>query len=281
MNDWHIPIAMDLSALPATIEQLGNQAFLFTTPWTDVSIFQRLKDSGLLPLSMIPLGSVGLSAVLLALKLSSGIIITAGLDFSFRFDAYHAKETPSWKDFRRKHNRLSGIIPAAIVFRKGVMKMSAKNGSSVFSDQGLKNYRDLFEQEFSIEDQLYDINSSGLPLCKRIISTSEAITLLAGENISGEMRVSLRVDENQSEKVKQFIRSEYQLLWELRSILTGEKKPALGELENLLLKTNYLFAHFPDYAGTNKAPNMNDLSFLKRVRTEIDPFLTIFERINT
>jgi hypothetical protein len=284
MNDWEVPLAMDLSALPATSEQLGKQSFLFTTPWAELSIFTRLKDAGIAPLQMLPLGSVGLSAVLLALKLSSGKVICAGLDFSFSVDSYHAKETPSWKDFRRKHNRLSGIIPAAAAFRKGVMKKSAKNASSVLSDPGLQHYRDLFQQEFATENhfsqnRLYDINSSGLPLCKNTIEIADAMQLLMEEKSSVKINVSFNTEEETQEKVKRFICNEHQYLQELRAILSGEKNPALGELEELLHKCNYLFAHFPDYAGTNKTPNVNDLSFLKRVRIEIDPFLKIFESL--
>jgi hypothetical protein len=284
MKDCSLPIAMDLSALPATSEQLGKHHFLFTTPWANLSIFKRLNDSGISPLTMLPLGSVGLTAVLLALKLSFGKIIIAGLDFSFQIDSYHAKETPSWRDFRRKHNRLSGIVPAEIAFRKGVFKTNAKNSTSVLTDPGLKNYRDLFEQEFVKgnlfpKDRLWDINSSGLPLGIKTIELSDAIQLLTKEINSEKVQFSSTMNETQSEKVKQFIFDEHQSLRELRSILIGEKNPAAGELEELLRTCDYLWAHFPDYAGRNNSiPPINDLSFLKRVRTEIDPFLKIFEK---
>ncbi len=288
MNDWRLPVAMDLSSLPATSGQLGNQTFLFTTPWTELSIFQRLKNSGLAPLCMPPLGSVGLSAVLLALTISSGMIITAGLDFSFTLDSYHAKETPSWHGFRYKQNRLSGVIPASLAFRKGVVKITAKNGSSVFTDPGLQNYRDLFEQEFAnggnvfSKDRLYDIHSSGLPLCIKTVEISEAIRLLLKENNFKNTELPSMKKEHQHERVKQFIHDEYQCLHELKLSLTGKKNTPPGKLEELLCKTDYLWAHFPDYAGKNtKTPPINDLSFLKRVRTEIDPFLKIFEMIGS
>lgn len=287
MGDWHLPLAMDLSALPATSEQLGEQTFLFATPWADLSIFRRLKEAGLSPLSMMPLGSVGLTAVLLAQHISSGKIITAGLDFSFNLDSFHAKETPSWRDFRRKHNRLNGIIPAA-AFRKSMIKVKAKNGTSVFTDPNLQNYRDLFQQEFSKENtvlwehRLCDIKSSGLPLGIKTITVQEAICFLSEGNHPAETVFPLTQNETQSAKVKQFIRGEHQFLRELLACLTGEKNPAPGELEELLRTCDYLFAHFPDYAGTSgKAPAANDLSFLKRVRIEIDPFLKIFTMIES
>ncbi len=286
MNDWQLPVAMDLSSLPATSEQLGNQTYLFTTPWTELSIFQRLKNNGLSPLCMPPLGSVGLSAVFLALKISSGMIISAGLDFSFTIDSYHAKETPSWLFTQRKQTRLNGMIPASLAFRKGAVKITAKNGSSVFTDPGLQNYRDLFEQEFAngdnvfSKDRLYDIHSLGLPLCIKTVEISEAIRLLLKENNFKNTELPSMKKEYQHERVKQFIHDEYQCLHELKLSLTGKKNTPTGKLEELLCKTDYLWAHFPDYAGKNtKTPPINDLSFLKRVRTEIDPFLKIMENM--
>jgi hypothetical protein len=270
---------MDLSALPATSEQLGKQTFLFKTPWAELSIFQRLKDCGISPLEIPPLGSVGLSAVFLALKISRAAVITAGLDFSFNMDSFHAKETPSWKDFRRKHYRLSGIIPFA-AFRKGVSKTNAKNGSSVFTDMGLKNYRDLFEQEFSQEKRLRDINSTGLPLGIETVSVQEALQMLSGDKVFEKIEFDFAQSKEKSEKVTLFINDEYQTLRELRSFLSGEKESITENIEQLLRKADYLWSHFPEYAGTSrKVPDIHDLSFLKRVRTEIDPFINIFEKI--
>lgn len=286
LGDWRIPLAMDLSALPALSGQWENQLFLFMTPWTELSIFQRLKDSGFFPLSMPPLGSVGLTAALLALKVSSGTVISAGLDFSFTFDAFHAKETPSWRDLRRKHNRFNSIIPLSAVFRRGVSKSAAKNASLVFTDTSLQHYRDLFEQEFAAETRLIDINSSGLPLGIKTVTFQEAMYLLSekhtGEKTDFSASISSIHEKNGERlaRITQFIREEHQSLAALRSMLTGEKKSAPDEWEDLLYRCNYLWAHFPDYAGTSgKRPAVNDLSFLKRVRTEIEPFLKLFERI--
>ncbi len=281
MGAGRIPLAMDLSALPETSRQLGSCTFLFTTPWAELSIFRRLRDSGLAPLSILPLGSVGLSAVFLALKISSGAVITAGLDFSFTPDGFHAKETPSWKDLRQKQTRFRSIILASLAFRKAACKITAKNGASVFTDPGLQNYRDLFQQEFSSENRLRDINGSGLPLGVKTISVQDAVRLLSEGDTFAKADFSSTPDEKKHAKVTRFIRGEHQLLLELRACLTGEKNPAPGELGQLLLKTDYLWAHFPDYAGKSAGtPAIHDLSFLKRVRAEIDPFLKICKMID-
>ena len=279
-GDWNIPVAMDLSSLPATAEQLGGSPFLFTTPWTPLSIFERLKTRDMSPLSLMPLGSVGLSTVALALGISSGPVLLAGLDFSFSMDTFHAKGTPSQLALARKHNRLNGTVSVAAVFRRGVFKTRAKNGAPVFSDPTLQNYRDLFEQEFSRENRIRDISGTGLNLGIEPVSIPAALDMLYHPGTSRTPGASFPPRENKSGGVKGFILEEYAFLLELKAVLTGEKNPQPGELEALLEKTDYLWSHFPEYAGTSgKSPAVNDLSFLKRVRIEIDPFLEAFRMI--
>jgi hypothetical protein len=73
-----------------------------------------------------------------------------------------------------------------------------------------------------------------------------------------------------------FLRRERETLAELRGILTGRAGSA--RLETLLDECDYLWAHFPDCAETGgRRPGADDISFLKRVRFEIDPFLKLWD----
>jgi hypothetical protein len=56
LSDRKIPVAMDLSALPATSGVLGGETYIFWTRWTDLSIFERLSALELLPLELPALG---------------------------------------------------------------------------------------------------------------------------------------------------------------------------------------------------------------------------------
>jgi hypothetical protein len=81
------------------------------------------------------------------------------------------------------------------------------------------------------------------------------------------------------EAVEAFVLREERTLAALRGILTGERAPP-SELERLLDECDYLWAHFPDCAGAGgRRPPGTDLSFLKRVRAEIDPVLRIFAQV--
>jgi hypothetical protein len=75
-----------------------------------------------------------------------------------------------------------------------------------------------------------------------------------------------------------FMRRERDALINLRRILTGEDAAGTARLEALLDECDYLWAHFPDCAGAEgKRPPGTDISFLKRVRVEIDPFIRLWD----
>ncbi|MDR2596253.1 MAG: hypothetical protein LBC76_02920, partial [Treponema sp.] len=70
----------------------------------------------------------------------------------------------------------------------------------------------------------------------------------------------------------------------LRNILTGEAEPDQMRLSSLIEECDYLYAHFPDFAGGLKpaleegSTSQNTMSFLKRLRAEIDPMIKLFEK---
>ena len=180
---WGPPLAMDLSALPATAEALGGPCYVFFTPWTELNFFNRLKKAGFLPELFPPLGSVGLSATAAALRLSRGPVILCGIDFSFTLDSYHARSTPAHREKLRRQNRFRGILNQEAAFRNAAFAGFSKSGRPVRSDPSMRNYRDLFEREFAAERRLMDIEGSGLSLGLPSLKAEEAVAVLeAGES---------------------------------------------------------------------------------------------------
>jgi hypothetical protein len=306
LGNWKLPIAMDLSALPATAEMLGGDFRLFFTPWTAIRLFQRLEKAGFLPLKMPPLGSVGLTAVALALELSSGPVLTGALDFSFTLDRFHARSTPGHRESLRLTTRLCPLIKNT-AFRSGVSAARGKNGEPVLTDRSLKHYRSLFEREFAHnaasqagKSRLRDITGSGLPLGIETLSLETALDLLAGKEAGGATEnrntidnVAARTAQGPAKpaaernaaaetcalraRLAAFLLQERETLMELRGILTGEEADTT-RLETLLDECDYLWAHFPDCAETGgRRPGADDVAFLKRVRAEIDLFLKLWD----
>jgi hypothetical protein len=288
LGAWKIPVAMDLSALCATAEMLGGHPRVFFTPWTKLSLFDRLTSARLLPEEFPPLGSVGLSATAIACRLSTGPIIVAGMDFSFTLDMTHARSAPAHLEKLRRQTRFCSPIDPAGAFRKGCYVALSKTGKPVRSNQTMRNYRDLFQYEFASPSRdsgragrVWDVAGSGLGLGLETLGPEAACAVLAGEMGSGAHQTvggTTASIEDRTKSLLDFAEAELSALKRLRGILTGEIAAGLEQLEPLLDRCDYLWAHFPDCAGAEgRRPGGADLGFLKRVRAEIDPFIVIFE----
>jgi hypothetical protein len=184
----------------------------------------------------------------------------------------------------------------------------------------MRNYRNLFEQEFGENPRLLDIAGPGLPLGAKTVSPSEAFAVLNEKketavstayaltfNLKSSRKARKGAEEvlelanctqnfafpapprdemvsadsaasSVREKITAFIRQEIEILKTLRETLSGESPLEPARLEELLDAVDYLWAHFPECAGAGgRRPEVTDLSFLKRVRTEIEPFLKCWE----
>jgi len=274
---WKVNAAIDLSSLPASANILCGEIFLFFTPWTQLKIFERLKSTGLLPAVVPPLGSVGLTAVELSRRLTTGKIICAGLDFSFTQDKYHARSTPGHRSRLNLQSRFKRLFNPAAYNQYSTAAVS-KSGASVYTNSAMKNYRDLFEQEFGGDERIFDIEGTGLPLGIKTLSLKDAMALLDKEKSAPTQNVRERTEGTSSfgknSELDSFFKEEKTRLEELRALLTGETALDNERLNTLIEECDYLWAHFPDYAG-GRRPAVNDISFLKRVRSEIDPMLKL------
>jgi hypothetical protein len=276
VKGWPVDAAFDLSSLPASARVLGGKSFIFTTPWTELRLFGRLERQGLLPMLLIPLGSVGLTAVELARRLSSGPVITGGIDCSFTADRYHARSAPGHLTRLAGSSRFSPLVNAAAAFRAGTFTALSKTGLPVRSDPAMRGYRDLFEQEFGPDRRIFDIEGPGLPLGVATLTMDQALEKLAACREKKAPVVNAGNCEAKCKTVKAFIEQEMSCLIKLKNILTGTSIPE--ELGGLLDDCDYLWAHFPECAGAGgRRPEATDLSFLKRVRAEIEPFIKVWE----
>jgi hypothetical protein len=293
LGGWQIRCAVDLSALPLSAKLPWTEVYLFFTPWTELRLFKRLKQAGLLPETVPPLGSVGLSAAAIALLITSGPVLVGGMDFSFTVDSYHARSTPGHLDKLTRQNRFQSLFNAA-AFDTGAYGAAAKSGERVQSSPAMRNYRNLFEQEFAAEPRLFDTVSCGLPLGLKTLSAEEFFDRLHGGAHTAEQAdeteirrtADAEILRTAGESLAAFIRAEKGRLAILKNTLTGMSAVSTGEMEALIDECDYLWAHFPDYAGTGgRRPKQEDfaagtppaISFLKRVRAEIESALKIYE----
>jgi hypothetical protein len=292
LGAWEIPVAMDLSALCATSEMLGGHPRVFFTPWTRLGLFDRLRSAGLLPEEFPPLGSVGLSAAAIACRVSSGPVVVAGMDFSFTLDMTHARSAPAHLEKLRGQTRFRSLIDPAGAFRRGCYAVSSKTGEPLRSNRTMINYRDLFQYEFAPPSgqggRVRDVAGPGLDLGLETLGVEAACVVLAGGGAGGgqgsraprKAADTAAPVEDRAKAVRDFAEAEISALQRLRGILTGEISGGSEQLETLLDRCDYLWAHFPDCAGAEgRRPEGTALGFLKRVRAEVDPFIVIFKAL--
>lgn len=286
-------LAADLSAHPDTIQIGPGKIFFFFTPWTKLSFIDRLEQAGILPVLCPPLGSVGLTAVHLALSLTEGPIFIAGLDFSYTTELYHTKSSPGYQRRYCRQNRLTPITTDQSLCKADQLKIIDKNGGKVLSDRALRRYWQLFIREFGNNLRLVDISPSGLDLTIRHSNSSDLLNqaarltprLLEQKNpercthdTPQSHTDSMAIEGDRSAVIKALLTKELAALTRLRALLSGEASAAAGELDKLLDYCDYLWAHFPECAAAEgQRPGTNSLSFLKRVRAELDYFIKIVE----
>ena len=283
-----INAALDLSSLPASARVLAGRRFFFATPWTNLALFRRLGEAGILPELSPPMGSVALSAVALALR-GGGPVLVSGMDFAYSLDASHALSSPSQAEQAMRQTRLRSIINAAATLREGSFSILSEAGKKLRSDPGMRRYRQLFEQEFAANSRLQGIDGQGLPLGLKTVSPAEALAILNSAGTSaggGQGSEAGAAGEIPQQKIVDFIRREIDSLNTLKDMLSGAVPPEPSLLEQLIDNCDYLWAHFPECAGKgqggdskaeSRRPPLTDLSFLKRLRMEIEPFHKCWE----
>ena len=258
-----------------------NISFIFTE-YCNANFLETIKDLSLHIENFNPLGSVGLYAIELAIKLrkESYPIFFTGLDFVYTTDATHCKNAPASFTKLINSNRTNSLIKVDSSFKFGVNTFNIEN-KKIISDKPLQNYAIQFVENFYQTENLYNISDISIfnfvDNNKKInqLDVNEFIELTKNftSKEKNEIKFVEKIPDDTKDKIKNYISNEIFELEEIKNFLTNGNI----QIESLLDKINkhdYLFIHFPD--GYKNATE--DISFLKRVRNEIDFFLKILNR---
>ena len=250
--------------------------------YTDASFFKNLSTQDYFPPLVPPLGSVGLTAVFIAITLRENgniPVFVSGLDFSFSLGRTHAKNTPAHILRLASSNRFTPPENYAAAFKNGAKKIIGKNGTEVFTDTALENYAKSFVDMFGDIQNVYDCASQGLALGLPELSTEKLSAYL--ESIPCSTRKSNWLESaavyspKAKETIRAFLETEEKALNRIKELLMYGQDVAScscsldDELHQLISAREYLFLHFPDGYKCDTA----SISFLKRIRGQIDFFL--------
>ena len=279
-KDYAQNILCDMSSRKNTALYKKVETFYFMSEFDNCTFIHNAKDKGILPIFVPALGSVGLTASYLALMLRKIIdvpVFCAGLDFSFSTGFTHARGTPAHKARLFSCAKFKPVENYDAAFKLGSFKIEGKNGDLI-TDHSLKNYADLFRAYFCSIKNFFDASPTGLDLSINRCKTEFFIQTLSSFNKNYNALPTKKAENSESIKklTQDYIQNEKKSLERIKELLSkGEKafpppKQNLNhELKELLLEREYLYLHFPD----GYKCRYDDLSFLKRVRSEIDFFI--------
>lgn len=249
----------------------------FTSKYEDMEFLERLKESGILPPVVKPLGSVGLVAMEIALALRKDIdvpVYFSGLDFSYSPGITHAKGTPAHKNSLLNTNRIKSIFNYGAAFGTGSFWTDAKNSKKMITSKALQSYALLFTELFSDQKNIFDIGTSGIDLQIEKVEFEKIITSTTGVK-SAKPEYSIKENPELKSKIQNFIKTETEALQELKDLFTqgedsryrNKELPLKAQIDSLLNNREYLYIHFPDAIGPT-----NPQSFYNRIRIELDFF---------
>ncbi len=260
----------DIASRPSVTNLLGGNVGFFMSEYAASPLLERVKQFFPHIPVFPPLGSVGISAVELALFMRKDIdvpVFFTGLDFSFPVGKTHAKESPHIKESLQNCNRLSPVGNVAVSFRPGVFSFRSQNKDLV-SDSGLKVYADLFNERYKNVKNIFNISRFGMLDSHFNCNLETALKILSSIVLQDMSSVYSQVD-NCSSSVKKFYKEEQEKLMSIKNMLTGKTLLDESTLLPLLEDCSYLYDHFPD---GHKGANLRQ-DFLNRVRSEVDVFL--------
>ena len=177
LQKYGIPIFADLTASPRALQASGGNVYFFCTEYARLRYLEQLYQT-LRPLILPPLGSVGLTALQLALALTAPPlpILHTGLDFAWQSGLTHAAGSSPVKKLFSEINRTEP--PYKLSLSTGMQRISGKQGLSYWTTPVLSSYAELYRHTFSGNKRVIDIGTEGCFLNGRYADVAEAERIL-------------------------------------------------------------------------------------------------------
>lgn len=268
----------DICSRPSVTKNIEAKKVWFASEYADCRYLKAIQKLGLQESFIPPLGSVGLTALYIALKLrkdSSIPIFVTGLDFSFSAGKTHSYFAPAGKRPFYKSSRLNPYGSYDAAFSENAKSLMGKQGEKVYTNIAMLSYAENFNALFAKVHNIFDIGKSGIPLCLQQANI-EMLSYPSSENQNAcPQKQEVFFEKG---KIQDYLEEERQALEQIKDLLSSGEKSSFRDknvtlseqLEKLLLPRDYLYLHFPDGYKFSLDP-----AFLRRVRAELDVFLRI------
>ncbi|MGP1438550.1 MAG: motility associated factor glycosyltransferase family protein [Treponema sp.] len=266
-----IPLFTDITSNPHVFNIMQGNIFLYGSKYAKMQFLKDIQEV----FSSIPffdsVGSVGLLAIQIALFIAKeGMpIFHMGLDFSYGKGFSHSKGSSNWHNLMVNNNRLKSLYPSEIAFPNGVIKVDGKGGKKLFSTPILQAYASIYKRLFSHLPNIFDLSSDGVVL-REVISKEVAEKYIEACFKNENSSINFQKHEIDAKPIKSYLKKEKQKLETLKNMLIGVEAFDENQFLSILKTCDYLYSHFPD-----SSLNTTDISFLKRIRIEIEAFYKI------
>jgi len=277
-----IPVIADLTSYPPCLTRTGGICYLFSSDFAELSFLKRLKESGLRNFSIPPLGSVGLAAIELIDRISTGPVFLTGLDFSYSPGKSHARDSSFHRWEMSCRNRLNPHPGWEASIKRPRLSAVDAYGKSINTDAVLQGYAALLKDRYAENKRFHILEPGGLDLDIPLISLDDAGNLIKSNPGEPSMDSNKVSDEN-AEGLRicadSFIKEEYEILgkvisaWDAYAGGNGKAGDVRESLEGL----DEVFADFPDEPPL---PNGDD-SFLVRGVIRVRQLQRYIERIGS
>lgn len=277
LHKYGIPVFADLTASPRALQACGGNVYFFCTEYARLRYLERLYQT-LQPLILPPMGSVGLTAIQLALALAAPHlpVLHTGLDFAWQNGLTHAAGSSPIKKLFAEINRTES--PYKLSLSSGTQRIVGKKGVSYWTTPTLSGYAELYRHTFSGNERVIDIGTEGYFLNGRQadITETERILTDAGKsniNADGSLFFACKSDtaNEQYEALCSYLTGEAEALTIVNDHLQGKRPISEHMMEQIFSERDYLYSHFPDAARGYSL----DLGFLKRAGIELRYLLKI------
>lgn len=271
-GNFHIFAGLSSIPLLSHLVKKENISY-FRTLYSDAYFLNNKTVNEFLPPENNPFGSVGLTAVYYGLKFRKNSwvkVFICGLDFSYSPGLTHTKGTMAHTSRLLQNTRLSPVQNYLAAYNKTARKILSENNNVMFTTPAMNNYAKLFSANFSNTENLFNLGKSGINL--KLPHFSGPVDFSENENVISEEGFS----EERIAAVNEYLSQELNVLSELRDLLSGkitmEKDKLNKRITEIAEPREYLYLHFPDGERFS-----TEISFLKRIRSELDFFIKILK----
>ncbi len=268
-------VIADMTATPSLLRR-APRLYVCASRFAPVALLARLEAAGLCPTAIPPLGSVGVAALHVALRLTDGPVLAAGLDFAYTRSRSHARGAPAMRAALAAANRLSPADSAAAgaLLARRPVRVGGKRGEPCLTDMVLQGYAgEAARISGEAAGRVIDLDAGGLDKGGLLLDDAALEAVLAAqpgpEAAASAGAAAAAAPAWDSEAVLRFIGAETELLERaadrVAGLLEGPEGGSLdAEAGSLLQAVDYLYMHFPDTTPLAEAGR----SFLARLARE-------------